>query len=154
MVEETIFGSRARSSILGAISFLVAIASLGVAQGDLPFAPAIYGWIGVVFFGALGVPIFASLAYRPHRLILAPQCLTFITTFGQRHEIKWSDVEAFFVWRPSGASMVGYRLHDPSHVGAAPGLGAIRSLGGGWTGGSEQLVDRLNRYRELVLPGP
>jgi hypothetical protein len=152
MVEETIFGSRTKSSVLGAISFLVAIASLGVAQGDLPFAPAIYGWIGVVFFGALGVPIFASLAYRPHRLVLSPQALTFITNFGQRHEVKWSDVEDFFVWRPSGASMVGYRLHDPSHVGGGH-LGAIRSLGGGWTGGSEQVVERLNRYREVALSG-
>jgi hypothetical protein len=153
MGEETIVGSRAKASVLGAVSFLVAIASLGLIQGDLQFAPPLVGWIGVIMFGALGVPIFASMAYRPHRLILRPEGLTFITTFAQRFEIKWADVEDFFVWRPSGASLVAYRLHDPSHVAYGRGLGAIRALGGNWQGGADQVVDRLNRYREAVLAG-
>lgn len=153
MGEEIIVGSRARASVLGAISFLAAIASVGIIQGDLQFAPAWTGWIGFCLFGALGVPIFASMSYRPHRLILRPEGLSVITTFARRFEIKWSDVEDFFVWRPSGATVVAYRLHDPNNPAYGAGLGAIRALGGSWQGGSEQVVEHLNRYREAVLSG-
>jgi hypothetical protein len=151
MAEETIVGSRARNSVLGAISFLIAVASLGLIQGDLKFAPPLVGWVGVILFGALGVPVFASMAYRPPQLILRPDGLTFVTSFAQRQEIRWADVEDFFVWRPSGADMVGYRLRDPGRPELAHELGVVRALGGSWQGGAEQVVERLNRYRDAVL---
>ena len=151
MGEEIIIGSRARASILGAISFLIAIAALGVAQGDLQIAPPLVGWIGVIVFGALGVPIFASMAYRPRQLILRPEGLTLVTSFAQKVEIRWQDVEDFFVWKPSGTSLVAYRLHDPSHSHLNRAHAAIGTVGGSWHIGTEQVVERLNRYREDAL---
>jgi hypothetical protein len=135
---------------LGAFAF-VAVCPLLINSRDL--AEQKIGWMGAVFFGAIGLLWLVQLLPGASSLTLDAEGFTVRALFRDRAKIRWRDVTGFSVWTINRAKVVGY-----NYVHSYPGKKTSRALaqafgapdgtlGNHYQFGCEELAALLERWR-------
>ncbi|HWA61299.1 MAG TPA: hypothetical protein VG939_07985 [Caulobacteraceae bacterium] len=144
----------------------VALVALGFALlGDGAVSRVVLGWLPFVPLSLL-IAVYAFRMFTPARLTLTPTHLVLETPLLPKRVVAWDDIESFEV-KPRGRTaalrdltFVTYRKGsraaaadvlntamqrgDPLRAAALP----ANDLGGPWRMSSEDLVARLNTWRE------
>ena len=148
--EEEEFVSTRYKAVIGLFGCLafVAISAWAWLSGDASWKLQ----AGGVFF-ALCALVFLVMVLRPHRLKLDPQGFTLSGGLMRTaRKTGWGDVREFYVRRLGhGSKMAAFTYAEEASVPFNGALGRSGGIPGVWSGGPEEIVWRLNQYRNGVL---
>ncbi len=111
------------------------------------------GWLCVVFFG-LGIPLSIWMLISPVQVMLTEEGFVVKSLWGRNFKCAWKDVDHFYIYKQSAASLVGIVFSSTYHkqeIGrsiAKSVSGHEAALPNGLTVSSEKLCELMEDWRQ------
>lgn len=156
--EQVIVASRWTAVVTAALAVVAVLMGIWALRQPQGMGLHVAGWTAI-FFGGAAIPVLLVHLVRPARLHLTAQGMLIDGSLSPPKQVRWSDIEGFYVWKVAAARLPAFRYSDrhgpDGPIGRAlhDRAGVDGALAAPWPLEPEVLVNVLNQYRQHYADG-